>query len=185
MEAQWWIDTVGKLGSATVALIVLVVTVTQNGWNSEVARRSAAIEDQKVRLALLDRRLQVFAAFDAFQEEWRILEMMDADTLGRFERAIDTAELVFPGGVEQLRHCQRCRGAYSRSRRQLIRAQNGDDHEALAHAQNDIAQRDVELDAALTQARQVLIDLARVDAVAPLPPTFRQKVARIFRRTDT
>jgi len=60
----FWIDVVGKLGPLFVATAVYLANRAQNRWNTEVALRSANVEDQKLRLAILERRIRAIEAIN-------------------------------------------------------------------------------------------------------------------------
>lgn len=90
-----WIEITGKLGPLSVALAVYVSTRSQNRWQNRVSARAAAVEDQKLRLAMLERRSQavedVRAAAAGFLTEGEATN----ETTQAMIRAFRAAELVF------------------------------------------------------------------------------------------
>ncbi|WP_157013606.1 hypothetical protein [Sphingomonas parapaucimobilis] len=175
---QWLIDTAGKVGPATVALAVLAATIAQNRWNNAVARRSAAVEDQKVRLALLERRLQAIADLDQFRTKLDLRDGIDEDGLQKFNNAMDLAELVFPSAEEHMRNCHSHAFAYEESHLHVVRAAMRGDTERCAQAKQVMDARRRELDVTLSQMREIMITRARMDDVSPLPPPLAVRIGR-------
>jgi hypothetical protein len=91
---QWLIDTVGKLGPLSVAVAVYLANKRQNAWASGATVRAANLEDQKMRLALLDRRLTVINHLRVARDKTGFA-MTGMDALGAVLEALREAELVF------------------------------------------------------------------------------------------
>ncbi|WP_426263014.1 hypothetical protein [Sphingomonas sp. PWP1-2] len=92
---QWYIDTIGKLGPGIIALLVLFTTRGQNRWQDTISMRAAMVEDQKFRLALLERRnVAIDKVRFAVQHFWveGALRREAATSTGE---ALEIAELVF------------------------------------------------------------------------------------------
>ncbi len=180
MDVQWWIDSAGKLGSASVAAAVFVATLAQNRWVNRVARRSADVEDQKVRLQLLDRRIAVLNEYDEVRADWALTGEVTPQTIGKLQRVIASAELIFPSEIEQL---EQCRGHLWRMR-QLDRALDKRimDEAARQQAIDAAVEQDGILGNAMDTLRKTLVQAAQVKPVDALPPSFiewvRGKVAR-------
>jgi hypothetical protein len=68
---QQLIDMIGKLGPLAVAIAVFIANRSQTKWANDLARRTATVEDQKFRLALLDRRMVALEKVSfAVQQFW-------------------------------------------------------------------------------------------------------------------
>lgn len=92
---QWWIDTVGKLAPAFIALLVLATTRTQNRSINAVSLRAAQVEDQKLRLALLERRLQAIDAMREAVGHYQATGKPTGEARGKLLDALRVAEVVF------------------------------------------------------------------------------------------
>lgn len=92
---QWWIDTVGKFGPATVAALVLLTTWAQNRWLNQISRRASQVEDQKFRLALLDRRSEALEKVRFAGTQFWIEGRFDQEGARAVTEALQIAELVF------------------------------------------------------------------------------------------
>jgi predicted nucleic acid-binding protein len=101
---QWLLDVTGKLGPLAVAIAVFLTGKRQSRWMNHAAARSASIEDQKLRLALLDRRLKVL---DHLREaRATLVKPNSSDALGAVLDALREAELIFEDNEQsQLREC--------------------------------------------------------------------------------
>ncbi len=91
---QWLIDTAGKLGPLSVAVAVYLANQRQNAWNSGAVVRSSELEDQKLRFALLDRRLTVIQHILAARDRVSP-NMKGVEAFGNVLDALREAELVF------------------------------------------------------------------------------------------
>lgn len=90
-----WIDVAGKLGPVSVAVAVFIATRRQTAWSNAVSARAAAVEDQKLRLALLDRRLAAIKAIeDAQSIDW-VEPGREQSVIEKFYSALRVAEVVF------------------------------------------------------------------------------------------
>ncbi len=92
---QWWVDTLGKLGPAIIAVIVLGMTLRQNSWQNLLSFRAAQVEDQKVRLALLDRRVMALEKLRSAMWEFWVAEGLRPAASKQAYEALYIAELVF------------------------------------------------------------------------------------------
>lgn len=97
---QWVIDTVGKLGPLSVAGAVYIANKRHNRWTSGAVVRTANLEDQKMRLALLDRRLTVIQHLRSARDKVGPT-MKGADALGAVLDALREAELIFEDDEQQ------------------------------------------------------------------------------------
>ncbi|MEG3178162.1 hypothetical protein U1872_18120 [Sphingomonas sp. RB3P16] len=92
---QWYIDTIGKLGPGIIALLVLFTTRGQNRWQNTISMRAAMVEDQKFRLALLERRnVAIEKVRFAVQNFW-IEGALRREVAVATGDALEIAELVF------------------------------------------------------------------------------------------
>lgn len=91
---QWLIDTIGKLGPLSVAVAVFVANQRHNAWTSGAVIRTANLEDQKMRLALLDRRLAVIEHIRTVRNQLGP-SLKGADALSAVLDALREAELIF------------------------------------------------------------------------------------------
>lgn len=102
--AKWLLDVTGKLGPLAIAIAVFSTGKRQSRWMNHAAARAASIEDQKLRLALLDRRLKVLDHLRAARSA--LVKPNSTDALGAVLDALREADLIFED-VEQghLREC--------------------------------------------------------------------------------
>ncbi|WP_341210662.1 hypothetical protein [Sphingomonas paucimobilis] len=174
MDVQWWIDSAGKIGSASVAAAVFIAALAQNRWVNRVARRSADVEDQKVRLQLLERRISVLNEYDEVRADWGMTGEVRLETISKLQRVIVSAELIFPSELPQL---EQCRAHLSRMR-QLDRALDRRimDDDARAQAIDAAVEQDGILGNAMDALRKTLVEAAQVKPVKALPPSFLDRV---------
>lgn len=92
---QWWIETAGKLGPALIALLLLVTTRAQNRMINAVSLRAAQVEDQKLRLALLERRLEAIDAMRDAVAHYQATGEANRDARGKLIDALRLVEVVF------------------------------------------------------------------------------------------
>jgi hypothetical protein len=105
--SQWLIDTVGKLGPLSVAIAVYLASKRHNAWTSGAIVRTANLEDQKLRLNLLDRRLTVISHLRVARDKTGPI-MLSSDALGAVLDALREAELIFEDEDQKaINHCLR------------------------------------------------------------------------------
>lgn len=92
--AQWLIDTIGKLGPLAVAIAVFTVNKRQIIWSNRVTVRAASLEDQKFRLALLERRAVVLRHLQEAQVQFAP-NAKGVDTIGPLLDALRECRMVF------------------------------------------------------------------------------------------
>lgn len=92
---QWWIDTIGKLGPGIIAVLVLFTTRRQNRWQNTIAVRAALVEDQKFRLALLERRNDAIEKVRFAVAEFWVQGSLRQEAAASAGEALRIAELVF------------------------------------------------------------------------------------------
>lgn len=97
---QWLIDTAGKLGPLSIAAAVYLANKRHNMWTSGAVVRSANLEDQKMRLALLDRRLSVIQHLRTTRDKVGPTSK-GSDALGAVLDALREAELIFEDDAQQ------------------------------------------------------------------------------------
>ena len=95
MALQWWIDTAGKLVPLGIAAAVLQLNRDQAKFQRDLSLRATRIEDQKLRLGLLDRRLIAIEAIrnarEVFNRENRVTE----HTVQKAQESLNAGRLVF------------------------------------------------------------------------------------------
>lgn len=174
MDVQWWIDAAGKIGGASVAAAVFIATLAQNRWVNRVARRSAKVEDQKVRLTLLEKRIAVLSDFDRTSAEWQLTGEVTPTVVDHMQKVVTSAELVFPGEVERLKVCRNHLFRMRYLNRQLARDDLSD--EVREKHVNDAVDHDEVLRLALERLRLALIAEAKVASVPELPPSLLDRL---------
>lgn len=92
---QEWIDAIGKLGPGIIAVLVLFTTRKQNRWQNTIGIRAALVEDQKFRLALLERRNEAIEKVRFAVSEFWVQGAMRQEAAGAAGEALRIAELVF------------------------------------------------------------------------------------------
>lgn len=92
---QWWIDTIGKLGPGIIAVLVLFTTRRQNRWQNAIVARAALVEDQKFRLALLERRYEAIEKVRFAVSEFWLQGAMRQEAAQSANEALRIAEMVF------------------------------------------------------------------------------------------
>lgn len=95
MAIPEWVDIAGKLGPASVALAVCFISWAQNGRVNRVAARAAAVEDQKLRLGLLDRRLAAIDSIRAAEADFGMNGDSAKSVASNLVAALKVAEVVF------------------------------------------------------------------------------------------
>lgn len=98
---QWWIETAGKLGPALIAFLLLVTTRAQNRSINAVSLRAAQVEDQKLRLALLERRLEAIDAIREAIAHYQATGQPNSEGRGKLLDALRLAEVVFAEAHER------------------------------------------------------------------------------------
>ncbi len=174
MDVQWWIDAAGKIGSASVAAAVFIATLAQNRWVNRVARRSARVEDQKMRLALLERRIAVLDDFDRVRSEWTLTGHVSTTVLDHMQKVVIAAEIVFPEEVERLMICRQ-HLFRMRSLDRLLNRENDSDDARNKNVADAIAHDEV-LREALDDLRAALVAEAKVGSVPELPPSLLDRL---------
>jgi hypothetical protein len=165
MDAQWWLDTTGKLAPTLVAAIVLGVTWAQNRWVNRVALRAAAVEDEKMRLTLLERRIEILDTFDDVSDAFWQKGHLDPLTLQRLQRALVAAELTFPAEKQNIAIC---RSHFMHMRDAIAGETRTSDFDRQAELREISASRLGNLQGALTRLRDQLVAAAIVEPVPPL-----------------
>ena len=92
---QWWIETAGKLGPALIAFLLLVTTRAQNRSINAVSLRAAQVEDQKLRLSLLERRLEAIDAMREAVAHYQATGEPNREARGKLIDALRLVEVVF------------------------------------------------------------------------------------------
>jgi hypothetical protein len=88
-------ELVTALGPLVVASAVFASNSRQTKWANAVARRAAAVEDQKFRLALLDRRASALEAIRVASSEFMTRGEATFEAVQRVQEALRVAELVY------------------------------------------------------------------------------------------
>lgn len=128
MTAQEIIDTVGKLGPLFVALAVFWATYTHNLWLRRAAVRAAEVEDQKLRLALLERRLSALEALQRAKLEFIAHGDITVEMIEGLNDALYSAGLVFDAPEERATHdLMDLVNRFQRTHRMIATAQRRDD----------------------------------------------------------
>ncbi len=163
-------DLVGKLLPAIIAGLVLLVTVGQNRWNNQVARRAAKVEDQKLRLTLLDRRIALLDQYSEASSEWFEGGEITPALMNSVSKIILEADLIFPEASDRLLAFRRMLQNFRKAEGELERLPDGEDARFT-----ELSDRSVklagDLGAEMFEVRKHLVSLARVESVAPLPET--------------
>jgi hypothetical protein len=175
MDVQWLIDAIGKLGPASVAAAVFIAALAQNRWVNRVARRSAAVEDQKVGLALLDRRIAVLNDYDEVRASWALTGEVSPQTISKLQRVIVSAELIFPSEIRELEECRKHLLVMRQADRALDRRHRTDAEREQA-IEAAIAQ-DAILANAMDTLRKSLVEAAKVKPVEALPPSLLDRLS--------
>ena len=180
MDIPWWVEIAGKLGPASVAAAVFIATVAQNRWTNRVARRAADVEDQKMRLALLEKRIEILNQFDTVYADWALSDEVTPDNTARMRRVITSAELVFPSEIGQLELCN----ASLWKRRALVRHlktthRDGDAQEAAIRA---LLEDDRAMVIAFKTLRERLVAATKVAPVEPLPSSIPEQFIAFAQR---
>lgn len=99
---QWWIDTVGDLGPFFISIgsLLVAIAVWRGGYRTatatlELNRRAAAVEDQKLRLQLLQQRVSIIERLREMQAELWTSGTVGDETLHKLRRALLDASLVY------------------------------------------------------------------------------------------
>lgn len=92
---QWWIDTFGKIAPLAVSLAVYFLTRSQAQFQRVVGMRAALIEDQKLRLALLDRRISAYNGVRIASSEFAMHARLTSESIELLRDALNIAELVY------------------------------------------------------------------------------------------
>lgn len=92
---QTLLDVIGKLGPLLVAIAVFQTGRAQTSWANSVQRRASEVEDQKLRLALLERRLIAIDAIRVAAQQFG--KKLDATPgiIAQVEQGLETARIVF------------------------------------------------------------------------------------------
>lgn len=89
------IDDVGKLGPFFVTVAVFWANRKQTTWTNALSRRSADVEDQKLRLSLLDRRIVAIEAIRTANQDFVTNGGGSPEIIQHVYQALRIAELVF------------------------------------------------------------------------------------------
>ena len=89
------IDVIGKLGPLAVAIAVFIANRSQTKWANGLAQRAATVEDQKFRLALLDRRMVALEKVTFAVQQFWIEGAAREEAAVAVHDALRIAELVF------------------------------------------------------------------------------------------
>ncbi|MEJ8630576.1 hypothetical protein P0F65_13395 [Sphingomonas sp. I4] len=119
-------DLIGKLLPAIIAGLVLLVTVGQNRWNNQVARRAAKMEDQKLRLTLLDRRIALLDQYNEASSEWFEGGGIPPALINGVSKIILEADLIFPEASDRLSAFRIMLYNYRKVQRELERLPDGE-----------------------------------------------------------
>ena len=173
------IDVIGKLGTLAVALAVFFSARAQNKWNNNVSRRAAAIEDQKLRLSLLDRRSAALEHVTrAVLRYWQGGEI-HGDSIEAAAEALSIAELVFDArerdGIRQLLY-QTSRWRHLQTRLKMARGRLGSDEERRAlQMTEELNQLEGEMLKTFDPLVVMLREATRIGSVATLPAETRPR----------
>lgn len=183
---QWAIDTIGKLGPFAVAFAVFAVNLRQNRWSNALARRSAEVEDQKFRLALIDRRSTAIDSLRAAYFEWLLTGRASKTVAEHLEEALRVARLVFDDNHEAaIDAAYRLVSKWQFHDRQVERWRDTDDARAQQAIDEQMA-LDEPLGQALYQLELDLREAAKVRAVPPIQsPATWASAWRRKRRLET
>ncbi len=162
---QWWIDTAGKLGPALIALLVLLTTRSQNRALNAVTARAANVEDQKFKLALLDRRLEAVDAIRDAVGHYHSTGMPTGEAQRKLIDALRVAQLVFEDAHEKaISECIMTGLRWRTINARSGRTKDGDLREKLI---DDL----IELDETFERlANELLNTLVAATRVCDLPP---------------
>lgn len=167
MQLPYWIEIAGRLGPLAVATAVYLSTRAQNRWQNRVTARTAAIEDQKLRLALLDRRMTAIESVreivGSFWTEGRATQAMVAKAVD----ALQVVELVYEADAEEavsglIKDLQDWQRWDRRTHRYI-------DEAKLNEAVDTLVAIEERLMESFPKIVQTLLQSARVNAVPGLP----------------
>lgn len=139
------------------------------------------VEDQKIRLTLLEKRIEVLDQIELVAADWFIHGEVSHAMVTGMGKVITSAELVFPDQVERLSRCRLKVFQVQLLSRRLAGLRDRDD-EARAKTIDDICNADEALGTALTALRKHLIIDAKLSQVPPLPPTWGQRLRNMISR---
>ena len=185
---QWWIDTLGKLGPATIAILVLFTTWRQNRWQNAIGLRAAQVEDQKFRLALLERRNDAIEKVRFAVSQFWSDGTLRQDAAEAVKGALRIAELAFDD-EEQAAIEAFLRMVWKQQR--LNRTMTSWSGSSAPDAQDKLNKAAAEAEAAETELMDAfeplltrLREAARVRSVPslPAPPTNFRSLMHLFGR---
>jgi hypothetical protein len=160
---RWLIDTAGKLGPLSIAAAVFVANQRQTKWNSGVVVRNSNLDDQKMRLALMDRRLAVMQHLRSARNEVNPA-MKGAEALAAVLDALREAELIFDD--EEQEAIAQCLHAVSSYQTQYGGSFNYLEGSEMVEALVAYNQCTAHVNALMKRLR----DASRISSVAPLVP---------------
>lgn len=163
---QWWIETAGKLAPAFIALLVLATTRTQNRSINAVSFRAAQVEDQKLRLALLERRLEAIDAIRTAVGHYQATGELTGEARGKLIDALRVAEVVFAEEDEKaISEIILMGWRWSTLNRRLERRNNDEQRNALI---DQLVELDGQFGDKIMKLLPKLIAATRVQDVPPL-----------------
>ncbi|GAA3708697.1 hypothetical protein GCM10022268_17510 [Sphingomonas cynarae] len=165
---QWWIDTIGKIGPLAVAVAVFWANNRQTRWTNLVSRRAADIEDQKLRLALLERRLVAIDAVRYASTDFVVAGGATEALANKLRSALAVAEMVYEKAEEQMiRQCIQdlMRWSFFEGRQAAFRDTDQEKYGAAAEAQAEVEGRVFD---GLNALALALVEATRINPVPPI-----------------
>jgi len=169
---QWWIDTAGKLGPLFVAVAVFLANRSQTSWSNAVSRRAAGVEDQKLRLNLLDRRIVAVRAVEAAIREFNLPGEVTPAMVEHLHTALNVAEMVFDKEqeVEVTRSLNEVWRWQYFNREVQRQEKNGNEEKRLAAIDALFREAETMMER-LPRLLDALKESTRVTVLSPLEPT--------------
>lgn len=176
------LDAVGKLGPLAVAIAVYLANRRQTVWTNQTGRRAAEVEDQKLRLALLERRAVAIEAVREAAQDFATNGGVTTDTVNRIYEALKIAELVYDDDREaEILACMKKLHMWSFYDRQRLRYRDRDDGK-LQEVVDKQMDAEEEISAALQALLEHLRDATKVRMVPQLVAPERRPLQLPWRR---
>ena len=170
MMFQELVDGIGKVGPLAVAIAVYLANRRQTDWTNRTSRRAAEVEDQKLRLALLERRAVAIDAVREATQDFATHGGVTNDTVHKIYEALKIAELVYDDDHEtEIMECMRGLHRWSFYDRQRLRYRDRDDTKLQEAVDKQMEEED-KISASLQALHESLRLATKVRVVPPLTP---------------
>jgi hypothetical protein len=170
------LDAVGKIGPLAVAVAVYLANKRQTDWTNRIGRRAAEVEDQKLRLALLERRAVAIDAVREATQDFNTHGGVTSEVVTRIYEALKVAELVYDVEQEvQITSCMKLLHQWGFWDRQRARYRDSDDGKLRQAVDKQMDLEDRILDA-LQRLGRDLRTATKVSVVPQISPGERQKL---------